>query len=286
MKKINILYLFTLHLLHVGFIPQLLAQEKMDLAGAIILNDSEDPTPAEGTIRFNPASHDFEGWNGLYWASLTGYQYDLGTVSDADGNIYKTVKIGDQEWMAENLRTTHYHNAQKTPIPFIANDAQGEADWTNATFGAYAIYDTSGTGYTSFSAERFGHLYNWHAVEDTRSLCPTDWHVPSDDEWTILINNLGGQSTAGGKMKTKGSDFWDPPNMGATNASGFTGLPSGVRSSTTGKFGGIGINGFWWTSTPHISGNVHYYNLWYGDTEVRKNSSHNTLGYSVRCIKD
>ena len=279
MKYLTFTWCFLISIILVG-------QSELAVDGDLQIGNSNSLSPAPGNIRFNASSNDFEGWNGLYWASLTGYQYEVGTLSDVDGNTYKTVKIGDQEWMAENLRTTHYHDTQKTPIPFIANDAQGEADWTNATFGAYAIYDTSGTGYTSFSAERFGHLYNWHAVEDTRSLCPTDWHVPSVDEWTILINNLGGQNIAGGKMKTKGSDFWDPPNMGATNASGFTGLPSGVRSSTTGKFGGIGVNGYWWTRTPDIFGDGHYYNLYYGDSTVRKFSSHITKGNSVRCIRD
>ena len=167
MKSLNILFIATLNL----WCLSAFSQEKMEVEGAIIIKDSEDPNPAQGTIRFNPTTNDFEGWNGLQWVSLTGFQYEIGEMTDQDGNTYPTVIIGNQEWMAKNLRVTTYYNGED--ISLIGNDAAGDDVWNAANYGAYAVYDTTGTGYQSFDVNEFGYLYNWYMVNYGRGLCPT-----------------------------------------------------------------------------------------------------------------
>lgn len=269
------------------------SQEKMEIEGAIIIKDSEDNNPAPGTVRFNPTTSDFEGWNGLQWVSLTGFQYELGEMTDQDGNTYPTVIIGTQEWMAKNLRATTFDNGDD--ISLIGNDAAGDAAWSAANYGAYAVYDTSGTGYQSFDVNEFGYLYNWYAVNDGRGLCPTGWHEPTDGEWTTLIdyldpvivdpNAIGIQSTvAGGPMKEAGTAHWNSPNTGATNSSGFTGLPGGNRVSL-GTFNDLGSDGYWWSST-ESGANAWYRDLFYVNDVVFRFSVDKRLGFSVRCLRD
>lgn len=259
------------------------SQENMEVEGAIIVKDSEATTPAPGTIRFNPTTNDFEGWNGLFWASLTGNQYEIGEMIDQDGNTYPTVIIGTQEWTATNLRTTTYRNGNK--IVLIANDAAGNSAWRTANYGAYAVYDTIGTGYP-FDLEKFGYLYNWYAVNDGRGLCPTGWHEPTDSEWTTLTDFLGDLPIAGGPMKKAGTTHWRSPNTGATNESGFTGLPGGNRSVDIGSSFVIGIFGYWWSSTESSSNKAWYRFLNYSIDDVSRNDFAKGLGFSVRCIRD
>ncbi len=203
-----------------------------------------------------------------------------GTMTDQDGNVYKTITIGTQTWMAENLRTTKYRNGD--PIKNVTRDV----DWTNLTTGAYCSYDN--TQNINIIATR-GLLYNYYAVSDKRNIAPKGWHVPTDEEWEILINYLGGDSIAGGKMKEQGTIHWLNENIGATNESGFTSLPSGWRNYYDGVFGSIDYDAFYWSSTK------------YDDTYVRYRFLNNKLisvgnfswslgqknsGFSVRCIKD
>ena len=216
-------------------------------------------------------------------------------VTDIDGNYYQTVHLGNQEWIAENLRTSKYNNGD--PIIFIGNDANGSTAWTNANYGAYCIYDTVGTGYPSFDANEFGFLYNWYAVNDGRGLCPTGWHVPSDSEWTTLIDYLDPESVnpnatgvqsyvAGGAMKEAGNTHWNDPNVGATNLSRFTGLPGGNRSYISGGFFSIGTVNFLWSSTVHTTTQARYRKQFAIDTRIERGFDNRKLGYSVRCIKD
>ncbi|MBK8503743.1 MAG: fibrobacter succinogenes major paralogous domain-containing protein [Saprospiraceae bacterium] len=167
-------------------------------------------------------------------------------MTDRDGNFYPTVKIGTQEWMAANLRTTKYRD--DNPITLIGDDTVGDAAWNVANYGAYCVYDTVGTGYPSFDLDEFGYLYNWYAVNDGRGLCPTGWHVPTDAEWTTLTGLLGGLSVSGGPMKEAGTAHWNSPNTGATNSRGFTGLPGGLRIFN-GTFSALGNVGYWWSSS-------------------------------------
>ena len=138
-------------------------------------------------------------------------------VTDIDGNTYNTVQIGTQVWMSENLKTSRYRNGGS--IPYVV----GNTDWQADTTGAWSYYD-----HDEGNNVVYGKLYNWYSTKGD-TLCPVGWHVPSDSEWTVLTDYLGGESVAGGKMKSVGTAFWNDPNTGATNVSGFSALPSGIR---------------------------------------------------------
>jgi uncharacterized protein (TIGR02145 family) len=194
------------------------------------------------------------------------------TVTDFDGNVYNVVSIGSQCWMKENLKTTHYRNG--TGIVNFSSSNQ----WSNATFGSYTEYNSS-SGY----GQIYGKLYNFLAVANPAGLCPTGWHVPTDAEWTTLENSLGGSSIAGGKMKEIGTTYWSSPNAGASNSSGFSGLPGGYRDDF-GQYVGEGYNGYWWSSTQIPSCYFRYLN-WLAPN-VNRSGNNELFGYSVRCVRD
>jgi uncharacterized protein (TIGR02145 family) len=194
-------------------------------------------------------------------------------VTDVDGNVYNVVTIGNQCWMKENLKTTKYRNG--SPIPTNLNNT----DWENTTGGAYAIYNND-----PVNNSIYGKLYNWYAVADPRGLCPVGWHVPSDAEWTILENFLGGSSVAGGKMKSV-SPLWVSPNTGATNFSGFSGLPAGLRSAY-GPYYDIGLDGDWWSSTQDSTNVAWYRYLFHNVGNVIRDDNFKGGGFSVRCVRD
>jgi uncharacterized protein (TIGR02145 family) len=151
------------------------------------------------------------------------------TVKDIDGNVYKTVTIGTQVWMGENLKTTKYRNGDliRTTIPAtkgIESEPTAKYQWA---------YDGNESNVATY-----GRLYTWYAVTDKRNVCPTGWHVPTDIEWTTLTTYLGGVRVAGGKLKETGTTHWQYPNTGATNETGFTALPSGYRDSD-GTYGDV-----------------------------------------------
>jgi uncharacterized protein (TIGR02145 family) len=161
-----------------------------------------------------------------------------GTMTDFDGNVYKTITIGSkgskstQTWMAENLKVTHYQNGD--PIPYVT-----DTTWMNLSTGAYCNYN-----YTSANSTTYGHMYNLFSIIDGRNIAPTGWHVASADEWNSMINFLGGASIAGGKLKETGTTHWKLPNAGATNSSGFTAIPGGGGNDGGGflvEQSGIGI---------------------------------------------
>ncbi|MBN2104125.1 fibrobacter succinogenes major paralogous domain-containing protein [bacterium] len=198
------------------------------------------------------------------------------TVTDIDGNVYKTIKIGDQWWMAENLRVTHYRNGDE--IPNVTKDLE----WRLLSTSGYCVYDNNES-----NAEIYGYLYNWYAVNDTRKLAPEEWHVPSNDEWQTLVDYLGGDYLAGGKMKETGSTHWKSRNIGATNESGFTALPCGCRTPVNnGFFVNLGINTNFWASDEYNADSAWHWSLSYDDTFVGHGHSNKRFGYSVRCIKD
>jgi len=176
-----------------------------------------------------------------------------GSVSDQDGNEYATVMIGTQEWMAENLRTTKYCNGET--IENVPDSVQ----WGDITTGAWAYYSNNG----DFDYP-FGKLYNWFAANDTRNVCPCGWHVPTNEEWMVLIDFLGGENVAGGKMKSVGMQFWLNPNTAATNESGFSGIASGFRGYK-GEFIEKAFRSCMWSSTDVDStqlGPSNYYTLY------------------------
>ena len=196
------------------------------------------------------------------------------TVTDIDGNVYKTVTIGSQEWMVGNLKTTKYSNGDRIPNVMNAND------WTALSTGAYANYANDAN-----NSKTYGRLYNWYAITDDRNICPTGWHVPSNAEWTTLATSLGGQGTAGGKLKETGTTHWSSPNTGADNESGFNALPGGMRSAG-GAYSNKGDYGFFWSTTQSSSYYSWYRYLYYLGAEITSSAEDLRSGLSVRCVKD
>ena len=187
------------------------------------------------------------------------------------------INICGQVWMQNNLDVTHYSNGDE--IPQVTDQTQ----WVNLTTGAWCYYNNDPA-----NGATYGKLYNWYAVNDTRGLAPEGWHVPTNGEWTILSNCLGGDAIAGGKMKEIGTLHWQTPNSFATNLSGFTGLPAGQRSytDTPPSFSGIYTVGTWWSSSQIDSDESWYCGLEYTYNEIFRVPSFKTSGFSVRCVKD
>lgn len=197
-----------------------------------------------------------------------------GAVTDIDGNTYKTIMLGDLEWMAENLNTSRYANGDL--IPNVVDNSE----WADQTEGAWCYYDND----VQYACP-YGKLYNWFVTLDERNVCPTGWHVPTDEEWTELTDYLGGESVAGGKMKSSGTEFWVSPNAGATNESGFSGLPGGARSFI-GHFTDFGSFAYWWSSTEIFDYNAWTKLLYYNNDIVYRSSHNKGNGFSVRCLRD
>jgi uncharacterized protein (TIGR02145 family) len=210
------------------------------------------------------------------------------TVTDIDGNIYNTVQIGNQCWTQSNLKVSKYRNGDTIPTGFSTND------WLNTTSGAYAIYNNP------VNHSLFGKLYNHYVVTDSRGLCPTGWHVPSDGEWNLLMKYLDPNSdttisggshslSAGGALKSTAMQptpgGWNSPNSGATNSSGFTAPPGGHRGGDS-NYSDVSFSGYWWSSS--VSSGPHawsrYLSCNYGNVFRYDYNRHN--GFSVRCIKD
>ncbi len=199
------------------------------------------------------------------------------TVVDIEGNIYNTVTIGNQTWMVENLKVTKYNDG--SDIPFLSSNT----NWPEFDSPRYSWYD-----YNIENKNPYGALYNWPAVNSGK-LCPEGWHIPTDSEWSILANYLGGELSAGGFLKST-SSYWVAPNYKATNYSGFWGVPAGCSAATVGSFDFKGILTVWWSSTISNSGLIITRKIW-NDNEVLYTdgimSASGTLNYlSVRCIKD
>lgn len=272
-----------------GFQPPRLALVSADAATPVYA-----PTP--GLIIYNTASSGTSpnqvcpglySWNGSRWVRfddhiICGYPplpdncNPAGTMQDIDGNLYTTIVIGNQEWMAENLKVTKYRDG--TVIPNI-NDYMA---WFSLTTGAFSWYDTN-----TANASVYGALYNWQAVyhDNLYDLCPKGWHVPSNSEWTELIDFLGGLSVAGGKLKETGTSHWQSPNAGAVNSTCFSALPAGWRQNS-GDFINLIQGSRYWTSSAMGYGDAWYHGLSYDQGSSTKAGAQNNAGYSVRCIKD
>ena len=198
-------------------------------------------------------------------------------ITDVEGNLYKTVYIGTQQWMAENLKVSKYSDG--TTIPNIFDNTQ----WQNNTTGAWAYYNNDVA-----NNAKYGKLYNWYAVSPTtngnKNVCPTGWHVPTDAEWTILTDYLGGPSVAGGKMKEVGTTSWNSPNTDATNTSLFSALPGGYCDDF-GNYYFVGFTGYWWSSTGNNTGDAWFRLLYDSAGDVSRNYGKN-YGLSVRCLRD
>jgi len=198
------------------------------------------------------------------------------SVTDIDGNVYHTVKIGKQIWMVENLKTTRYQDGS-----FITN-VPDNAIWSKLTEGARYVHN-----YLSEYAYKYVWFYNWFAVNDPRKLAPKGWHVATDEEWTTLIEFLGGKDDAGGKMKQANTvDGWERPNTNATNESGFNALPEGCRTND-GRVVACGEYGMWWSATQYSVLPFAWSRfIATNHSGIGRESKQLTLGCSVRCVKD
>ncbi|MFA4907062.1 MAG: fibrobacter succinogenes major paralogous domain-containing protein [archaeon] len=205
---------------------------------------------------------------------LIGCEKDTEESTDDDEDVYQSVTIGTQVWMAENLNVTHYRNGDA--IPNITDDTA----WYNLSTGALCDYNNDVNNVVTY-----GRLYNWYAVNDSRNIAPSGWHVPSDAEWQTLVDYLGGSSVAGGKMKEIGTTHWSSPNTGATNESGFSALPGGSRHYS-GTYDYIGSYGYWWSAAEHDSGSAWYRDLNYNCSDVYRYYNGKRYGFSVRCVGD
>lgn len=186
------------------------------------------------------------------------------------------VRIGHQIWMSKNLNVGRYRNGDI--IPQVTDPDK----WHSLTTGAWCWYNNdSATGHV------YGKLYNWYAINDPRGLAPKGWHVPDNAEWDTLAFALGGSNIAGGKMKDTGTLHWMPPNLGATNSSGFTAYAGGERNSYGLVFYGFGYYGIWWSTTPGSFGNFWFRSLNYNEESIYADNFYpKNAGLSVRCIRD
>jgi len=235
----------------------------------------------------------------LFFISLLNAQIDVNGLYTAGkgltyhGQHYSTIVLGNgQEWMAENLRTTQYNDG--TMITEVSDPEKWAVNYnTGAALPMMCWYDNERD---SFTANKFGALYNWYAISPgnngNKNVCPDGWHVPTDEEWTVLINFLdpeadGGNNMnrAGAKMKTEGTQYWRSPNTAASNSSGFSGLPGGSRGHL-GSYIFIENDGRWWSSTEDGSGYAWYRYLGYDQSSVNRYSNNKMSGFSVRCVRD
>jgi len=197
-----------------------------------------------------------------------------GPVSDIEGNTYKTVQIGDQVWMAENLKSSTLSDET------VILDITDALEWSELTTPALCWYDND-----EFSnKDTNGALYNYYTVI-TGKLCPDGWHVPSRDEWQQLRDVLGDTLTGGGKLKEEGTLHWKTPNTGAVNSTRFTALPAGIRYFE-GTFNSSSFFTSFWSSTESDNNKAWYLSLHYSDASAAMSRISKKDGFSVRCIKD
>ncbi len=215
-----------------------------------------------------------------------------GTITDIDGNNYQTIIVGTKKWMAEDLKVTRFSNGDKIPgstyLPMVTDSTA----WGSLYSAGFCFYDNN-----SANGNVYGALYNFYAVVDSRNMCPTGWHVPTDNEWMDFELSLGMTSaqvnltglrgtTEGDKMKEIGTEHWIGGNTSATNSSGFSGLPNGARNYDGSSFDNLGIIGSWWTSTS--GGSIECYCRYLQNTYsmVGRTSTFRNSGIAVRCIEN
>jgi uncharacterized protein (TIGR02145 family) len=214
----------------------------------------------------------------LFFAGLSflAMENQAQKVADYDGNEYDTIYIGNLVWFKQNLKTTHYSNG--LAIPLVTDTLL----WASLTTGARCYYANDSATYDSI----YGPLYNWYTVNNPDNVCPDGWRVPTNAEWEAAEGFLGGAMVAGGAMKEEGTLHWLSPNVGATNSSGFTGLPGGMRDPVNNNFRTLAENGLWWTSTAFNGASSWSTYLWYMNTGVDHNPVPRKFGLSIRCVRD
>lgn len=207
--------------------------------------------PSKSTINFN-----------------TGLTY--GTMTDGEDNVYKTIVIGTQTWMAENLAVTKLNDG--TPLTFLTSDTF----WADSAVAAYCWYNNDSIVY--------GALYNFYAVS-TGKLCPAGWHVPSNSEWSTLTTYLGGESDAAPKLMEAGNSHWQEPNVSQTDDYGFTAIPGGYRKYS-GGFGNQLKAAYWWSGTESSADNGWFRYIYFSFNNINTSNTQKATGMNVRCIKD
>jgi uncharacterized protein (TIGR02145 family) len=266
-------------------------------SGPYFLKTETDPTGGTnytivGTSQLLSVPYALYAGNGISNSVLDGLKLQIKALEDnliasgtyklidIEGNQYKVVKIGNQVWMAENLKVTHYNDG--TSIPYF-----GQYSYDNQhSYDGYGWYNNDPSTYKN----TYGALYNFPAVA-TYKLCPTGWQVPSESEWGTLITFLGGDLAAGGKLKETGTTHWNSPNTGATNETGFTALPGGImftEGGNLGTFQQMGTNGYWWSRKQQTMVEPESF---YERLDYNLNNSYGMIQYvwnglSVRCLKD
>ena len=253
------------------------------------------PGTAGQVLKMSSGTNPVPEWGTVSTASVPAFSPCGTTISDIDGNSYNTILIGAQCWTKENLRVRRYNNG--TSILFDATGGSGgsSSTWQNLTIGAHTIYANDSTT-TPSNRTKYGYLYNWYAAKgiyttgniastDTLNICPSGWHVPTDAEWTTLTTELGGESVAGGKMKSIGTAYWSSQSAGTDNSSGFSALPGGYRT-VDGSFYDIRNLAFFWSATEYDYGLAWNRNLYYHNGSVNRSINLKSFGASVRCLRD
>ncbi len=272
-----------------------------------VVNVTTITTPVAGLMIYDSTKQCMKYFNGTIWSDCMGgilpALFNCGdSMTDIDGNTYPTIQIGGQCWMAADLKVRRYPNGN--PIPYIDDLSTWWGLNTNNTSDAYNFYgDDNNDGIINIAYPDYGALYtyaaaiadNWtrdnSAINSAggQGICPDGWHLPTNTEWTTLTTFLGGISTAGGEMKETGTTHWDIPNTGATNSSGFTALPGSYVDIYIGSgVSGMGLYGYWWTSTETASNTASYRNLRYDTDNVNSTSGagYKSYGFSVRCVRN
>ena len=258
--------------------------EKIDISNKSIVEipDKIDTKGSLSTIDMEYNTGEilkFTGISGSYSTVVTDIPssdktitFDFVSCTDGDNNNYPVVVIGTQTWMAENLKTTKYNDSEDILL------VEEKEAWASLTTPGYCWHIEAGPSTV------YGALYNWLTANSSK-LCPTGWHVPSDSEWTVLINYLGGESVAGGKLKETGLTHWKESNSSATNESGFTAI-AGSSRDYLGNFVTLsGYAGYWW-STFECGDDALYYRILHYYAAIEHYCSNKGWGFSVRCLKD
>ena len=254
------------------------------------------PGTAGQVLKMSSGTNPVPVWGTDATTSVPAFSPCGTTISDIDGNSYNTVLIGAQCWTKENLRVRRYNNGTSILFDTTGGSGGSSTTWQNLKIGAHTIYAHDSTATTPSNLTKYGYLYNWYAAKgiyttgniqstDTLNICPSGWHVPTDADWTTLTTELGGESGAGGKMKSIGTAYWSSQSAGTDNSSGFSALPGGYRDSG-GSFYDVRNNAFFWSATEGATSNGRIRSLIFSNGNVTRTTFFKSVGASIRCLRN